>query len=417
MSKAGQFFSFLRPWSTTWQLGSAKLFAVGIFLASTALTDIGIAQSAKQASNLGASATKSTAKKSSAGIKKSTTAAKQAVQTILSPMYSFQNNTLPNSAHPAVNSVAVSPDGAHLVAGTQDGMVKLWDISTGSVRFTMKDHRQSSIGGNKFQSPARAVAYSPDGKSIVSGSDSGAVVFDTQTGNEIRTYNTHFTAALAFSPDGQTIAAASAEGQMNPNHAGVIQIMDANSSAILITIPGITGGVTSIVFSPDGKTLATAGANGEVILWQVSNGQKLGNFDTHSVPGNVNYARSVAFSPDGLILATGGGTNTPWQGALRLWNVQSGTLIKTINDGQPIQSVAFSHDGTKIAAANWDKSIKVYGFPSLNLAATTKVFLGGWSAATASDGHAGAVNSVVFSPNDKVMYSGGGDHFIKGWHF
>jgi WD40 repeat protein len=391
------------------------LMVAAILLASAAEAQSSNAGSMAKILLSGQVAKKSLVKKGTPGNKKAVAVAARSM--LLSPSKTFLNVALPNSAYPGVNSVAISSDGTLVAAATQDGMVKLWDVSLGTVRFTMKDPRMSSIDSNKFQSPASSVAYSPDGRTVASGSRAGTVLFNAQSGQMIRTYNNTMTSALAFSPNGQVIAAVSAGIQMDPNHTGEVNFLDANSGAILLTIPGVKGGVTSIAFSPDGKTLASAGVNGEVILWEVSSGQKLGNFDSHAQAGNQHYARALAFSPNGQMLATAGGTNTPWQGVLKLWNVQNGALIKTITDGQPMQSIAFSHDGSKIATANWDKSIKVFAAPSLSLLATTKVFMGNRSVATSSDGHGGAVNSVVFSADDKWLYSGSEDHSNKGWQF
>lgn len=401
------------------------LLSATIFTASTAgafsdISNIGVYDEERsgQVNILAADAKKVTAKSPSQAAKKGGGVARLSQPVILSPTQSWRNVPVPNAAYPSVNSVAVSSDGSFFVTGNQDGIARLWDISSGTVRHNMKNHHLSAIGATKFQSPVRAVAISPDGKTVATGSAPGVAVFNAQTGVEIRTYNlTSMTSTLAYSPNGQLIAAANAGQQLSPNHVGDIKILDANSGAVVQTIPNLIGGATSVSFSPDGTQLASAGVNGEVIVWDVATGQKRGNFDSHSQPGNSDYARSVAFSPDGQTLATGGGTNTPWQGKLKLWDVKTGSLKKVITDGQPINSIAFNGDGTQIAAANWDKSVRLYSMPNGILGATTKVFAGGWNTATPTDGHTGSVNSVVFGPTGKLLFSGGSDHVVKSWRY
>ena len=410
----------MHKYSVIGVLLSATLLASSSAVALSIVSGDGIDQNPQHANSAIhiANAKRASSKAQVAVAKKVPNAAKVLQMPILSPVFTLKNVPLPNAAYPAVNSVAISPDGLTVVTGSDDGMVRLWNISTGSVLFTMKNHHLSAVGATKFQSPVRTVAFSPDGKTIATGSYPGVALYDARTGTELRTYNlTSMTAALAFSPDGQMIAAGSAAKQLAAQHGGDIKILDANSGSVLTTIPNITGGVTSVAFSPDGKNLASAGVNGEVILWDVGTAQKLGNFDSFGKVGNQDYARSVAFSPDGQTLVTGGGSNSPWQGIVKFWDIQSGALIKAIKEGEPINSVAFSHDGKRIAAANWDKSVRIYTLQDAFLVGSTKVFMGGWSAATAADGHSASVNSVVFSANDKLIVSAGGDHSVKGWRF
>jgi WD40 repeat protein len=81
-----------------------------------------------------------------------------------------------------VRSVAYSPDGKHLVSGSSDKTVKVWDSQTGKEECTLTGHSDF----------VRSVAYSPDGKHIVSGSDDRTVkVWDSQTGKEVNVLVCH----------------------------------------------------------------------------------------------------------------------------------------------------------------------------------------------------------------------------------
>ena len=90
--------------------------------------------------------------------------------------------------------------------------------------------------------------------------------------------------------------------------------------------------VYSVSFSPDGQTLAS-GESGAIRLWDVNTGELLKTLQQH--------ARSVSFSPDGQTLASGGYGDDD---AIHLWDVNTGALLKTLEQAEWIESVSFSPD-------------------------------------------------------------------------
>ncbi|KAF2686545.1 hypothetical protein K458DRAFT_415891 [Lentithecium fluviatile CBS 122367] len=128
----------------------------------------------------------------------------------------------------------------------------------------------------------RAVAFSPDGKTLASAS----------------------VMAVAFSPNGKTLASASGDG--------TVKLWDAGSGKALQTLKGHSSWVNSVAFSPDGKTLASASGDGTVKLWDAGSGKAL-----QTLKGHSSWVNSVAFSPDGKTLArlaSGSSDNTVHQG-------------------------------------------------------------------------------------------------------
>ncbi len=97
-------------------------------------------------------------------------------------------------------SVAFSPDGKRIVSGSSvDHTIKVWDAGSGAEVLTLPS-----------DGPVFSVAFSPDGKRIISGSMAGTVkVWDSATGAELMTLREHSDRiwSVAFSPDGKTIAA------------------------------------------------------------------------------------------------------------------------------------------------------------------------------------------------------------------
>ena len=149
--------------------------------------------------------------------------------------------------------------------------------------------------------------------------------------------------AIAYSPSGSRLAVASRTG---------IWIYDAVTGEERSLLGAHTGMITSIAYSRDGKMLASAHnvhgyiKNREfyVALWDATTGTLIKTL-SHKSDRNISPINSVAFSPDGTRIAVGDN-----QGGL-LWNVVTGTLIGTLA-GKRVESVTFSPDGRTIAGGH-----------------------------------------------------------------
>jgi tRNA A-37 threonylcarbamoyl transferase component Bud32 len=181
---------------------------------------------------------------------------------------------------------------------------------------------------------------------------------------EIRTLNTHAGAvhSLAFSPDGAQLTSG--------NSDGTVKVWELSSGRELRTLKGDPKPVRSDAYSPDGAWRVTsAGSQGK--LWHTGSGQEVRTFpDTWS----------AAFSPDGAQLATGS-TN---YGTVTFWDTGSGRALRSVKGHTgPVMAVAFSPDGTRLASAGVDQTVKLWDASSGEELVTLK-------------GHTGRVMCVAY---------------------
>jgi hypothetical protein len=130
-----------------------------------------------------------------------------------------------------VRSVVFSPDGAHIVSGSDDDTVRVWDAHTGEELAVLEGHSK----------PVRSVAFSPDGAHIVSGSDDQTVrVWDAHTGKKLAVLEGHSSSvqSVAFSPDGEHIISRESWGlKLAWNVRGTVAFPDNLRARRWLTLP------------------------------------------------------------------------------------------------------------------------------------------------------------------------------------
>lgn len=244
-----------------------------------------------------------------------------------------------------IQSVAVSPDGKWVVAGGDGGLIQLWDIAAKSIR-QFEGHKQT----------VASVAFSPDNRFLLSGSVDGTVrLWDVNTGKEQRRFPGHEggVTCVDFSPDSRYV--------LSSGNDALVRLWDQETGQELRRVAGHTAPVTSVTFSPDGRLVLSASIDKTMRLWDAETGQQLRSF---SHPSGVNR---VAFSPDGRRVLSGSGErigNTDVDGCVRLWDVASGQELGRFEGHRTaVESVAFSPDGRQAVSAGWDNTMRLLKLP------------------------------------------------------
>ncbi|EFY85491.1 WD repeat-containing protein, putative [Metarhizium acridum CQMa 102] len=354
-----------------------------------------------------------------------------------------------------VNSVASARNGMVLASGSSDRTVHVWN-------FAKEPYNQEILS---HDGPVTAVSFSPDGDLLASASGNWTVrVWHADTRSQVRTlegYRSVVNSVTFINSD--KLAIIPRDGTLRiwepyNNHMQKLEgrggwlnstvflaernvLVAASSDRTLRVLDGIIGGaekmcghdgpVNAVVFSPDGTWLASTSSDWTVRLWNAGQGtcvrtihhQKRITEDQRTIDNYSCYILSIAFSPNGKIIASG---CSDW--SIRLWDVDKGTLIKTLtyknpppkppnpstpltgkaltpeDQGRFVLAIAFSPDGMMIASGSSDWRVRLWNtFDKYTFALATL------------EGHRNWVRAVAFSTDGKLLASASTDGMLWLW--
>ena len=229
------------------------------------------------------------------------------------------------------NTVAFSPDGSSLAAGTSDASVLVWNLATRALTATLPQTQ-----------PVTSVTW--DGPDRVASSDADGTVSLWELPTPVLPAGDAST-SLAYSPDGSRLAVGGSNAE----------IWNPRTRAVMASAP-LSAEVNGIAYSPDGRHVAVALGNGTV---QLLSGTTLARVSKPFTVTAAGTAESVAFSPDGKTLVTGAD-----DGSLRFFSLADPgrpRLLKTVPDsGDYVYTVMFAPDGKTLAAASTDDYTRLW---------------------------------------------------------
>jgi small GTP-binding protein len=236
----------------------------------------------------------------------------------------------------AVNAVAITPDGKQIVSGSKDHTIRVWDLVSGNEIKVINAHDAS----------IRSLALTRDGTYAVSGSeDNSAQVWDLKKGTRLRTFEGHdsWVRAVAITPDSQLVVTGSFDL--------TLKVWELATGRLVYTLSGHKGVIYSVAITPDGRYALSGSGDRTVKIWDLTTGSLVRSLEGHS-----DAVISVNVTPDGQHVISGSKDKT-----IRIQNLASGELVRLIEDPRiTAWALATTSDSRYFVSAATDNFLRIW---------------------------------------------------------
>ncbi len=264
--------------------------------------------------------------------------------------------------------------GAQVASAGGDGIVRVWQLPFQTVQPVAK-----------LPAAAETLTTSADGqRAYVINADRKLRALEVATGNALYQVESGAAAAtgIAVSADNLAIAVADANGG--------VSVRGASDGVLAMRLHAHTGAARGVAFPPRPAPWVSVGDDGVLRVWDIPAAPRV-------LSGHTGPVESVVLSPNGATIATTGADK-----AVRLWSVADGAPGWTLAHEMPIRTLAWRGDVQQLATADAGQKIRVWNLVDGQQTA-------------ALEGHAAAVQSLVYAP-DGTLLSGGADGQLKVWN-
>jgi WD40 repeat protein len=278
------------------------------------------------------------------------------------------------------NKVILLPNGKEIIRTKTGKEIKLWDIATGTPQIRFSEHSK----------PVISLDITKDGKTIVSGDSKGGVkIWSPDKGQPSFDLKGHLEPILDihFSPDESTVATSGWDATLN--------IFDSKKGTLVNRIDLNNNSAYTFSFTPDGLYLVLARLDKTLELFEPDSRTRVKTFI-----GHTDVVSSITFHPSQPNIMM----SSSWDGTTRIWDIQTGLMIKKLNGNQtPVHAAVFTPDGSRVITAGDDRIIRVWDWQNGKVLKQL-------------EGHKAEISNLTLSNDGKMLLSASLDGSVKFWN-